>query len=162
MKPFTTAVGNFFKQQHPVVAFNIDEFLKSKHKTHIMMREKKNKMKSEQPAKKHERQQNHRAKIDAAQRAHNNSESRQHMQAAAQREQERIQALADADPEDPLLKVNPPSMEWFKDVDKLRLRALLLFAWNTGHAYLPVLTNSVLPHSSEWPDIMSAAYSPEL
>ena len=84
------------------------------------------------------------------------------MQAAAQREQERIQALADADPEDPLLKVNPPNMEWFKDVDRLPLRALLLFAWNTGHAYLPALTNGVLPHSSEWPDIMSKAYSPEL
>ncbi len=102
------------------------------------------------------------AKLDAAQRVHNISESRQHMQAAAQREQERIQALANADQEDPLLKVNPPNMEWFKDVDKLPLRALLLFAWNTGHAYLPALTNCVLHHSLEWPDIMSEAYSPEL
>ena len=159
-KTFTTAVGNFFKQQHPVIASSIDEYVKTKHRTH--MRNKKRNTKAAQPAARQQRQQIHRAGLDAAQKANNNSESRQHMQAAARRERERIQALADADPEDPLLKVNPPNMEWFKDVDKLPLRALLLFAWNTGHAYLPALTNGVLPHSSEWPDIMSETYSPEL
>ena len=159
-KPFTTAISNFFKQHHPSIASNIDEFLKMKHSNH--MRDKRKNMKSRQPAARKQQKQNHRAKLDAAQKANSNSENRQRMQAAAQREQARIQALADADPEDPLLKVNPPNMEWFKDVDRLPLRALLLFAWNTGHSYLPALTNGVLPHSSEWPDIMSEAYSPEL
>ena len=160
MKPFTTAVGNFFKQQHPAIALSIDEFLKEKHKNH--MREKRKNMKSKQPVAINEQRQKDRAKLDAVQKAQSNSENRQQKQAAAQRERDRIQALADADPEDPLLKVYPPNMEWFKDVDKNPMRALLLFAWNTGHAYLPALTNGVLPHSSEWPDIMSEAYSPEL
>jgi hypothetical protein len=160
-KPFTTAVANFILQRHPVMATSIDEFVKTKHRNY--MKEKRKKENSSQPAQSQQRKQKERAQLDPSRKADNNLQSKEHMQSAAQRIRAQLQAVADADSEDPLLKTKAPRMEWFHDVEKIPLMTLFLFAWNTGHALLPKLTHNVLPHSSEWPDIMSEeGYSEEL
>ena len=40
-KPFTTAVANFFQQRYPVIASNIDAFLRTKHRLHMQQKRKK-------------------------------------------------------------------------------------------------------------------------
>ena len=47
---------------------------------------------------------------------------------------------------------------WFFNAHEDPLKALLLFAYNSGHSYLPYVKDGVLPHSSDCPSIMSESW----
>jgi hypothetical protein len=55
-------------------------------------------------------------------------------------------------------EVAPPEPNFFADAGKDPKKSLLLFHIKTGHSYLPSLCNGVLPHSSQYPDIMAETW----
>jgi hypothetical protein len=51
-----------------------------------------------------------------------------------------------------------PDANYFVDAAQDPIKTLLLFAYNSGHAYLPFVKDGVLPHSSECPAIMAETW----
>jgi hypothetical protein len=55
-------------------------------------------------------------------------------------------------------EVAPPDPNFFAYACKDPKKSLLLFLINTGHSYLPSLCNGVLPHSSQYFNIMAETW----
>ncbi len=59
---------------------------------------------------------------------------------------------------DLLLTDIPEDPNWFYDASSSPIKTLLLFLYNSGHAYFPFLEHNRLPHSTECPAIMKQAW----
>ena len=91
------------------------------------------------------------------QRAIQERNSESHRAAAAQAAAAAAQRQPGLEPLS-LSMVNHPNVLLLQNASHDPIKTLLLFAFNTGHAYLPPLANGVLPHSSTYPDIMSETW----
>ena len=60
--------------------------------------------------------------------------------------------------DDDLQRTEAPDANWFYDAQSHPKKNLLLFLYNSGHAYFPYIKNNVLPHSSECPAIMKDSW----
>ena len=58
-----------------------------------------------------------------------------------------------------LARVTVESPNWFFNSHEDPTKALLLFAYNSGHSFLPYVKDGVLPHSTECPAIMSETWT---
>ena len=145
-KDFTAAVMQNFLIQHPSLLHQVNRWMDNI--INIQQKQKQQQQKKQfSKNKSPEQRKSDNAAHQRRQVSHANAQRQLVLDNAAP------STLAD------LARVTVESPNWFFNSHEDPTKSLLLFAYNSGHSFLPYVKDGVLPHSTECPAIMSETWT---